>query len=220
MMKRMILAAALAGISTGALAADLLSHKAAPVLEPVSAPYQPFTWGGLYVGVNGGYTYGALSNSNFANIDTGLVGGALGYNLQMGQLVLGAEGDIGYAMGYKDHQFDAGSNQIKLGWLTTERLRLGFAEDRALFYVTGGYAGVQTRSTVNDNLGNTYKEDHWRSGGALGGGIEYAFSSNISAKAEYLWAPVQSKTYWAGTPDAETNSLSLSIARAGLNYKF
>lgn len=54
----------------------------------------------------------------------------------------------------------------------------------------------------------------------IGGGIEYAFTNNISAKAEYLWAPLQDKTYWAATPYAETNHMDVSMFRVGLNYKF
>jgi len=31
---------------------------------------------------------------------------------------------------------------------------------------------------------------------------------------------LQDVTYWAGTPDAETNHLSVSLARVGVNFKF
>ena len=56
--------------------------------------------------------------------------------------------------------------------------------------------------------------------GVIGAGVEYALTNNISAKAEYLYAPFSSQTYFAGTPDAENNGLSLSLFRVGLNYKF
>jgi len=216
-MKTMILAMALAGVATGALAADLPTHKTAPA--PAASYYKPFTWGGLYGGINGGFARGSLSSTNFASPNTGLLGGTIGYNWQMGQIVFGGEADLGYAFGKASNSFASGVNTYKLGWLTTERLRLGYAMDRALFYVTGGYAGVSTRGTVNA-LGNSYAQDSWRSGGVVGGGIEYAFTNNISAKAEYLWAPLQDKTYWAGKAYSESDRMSLSIARVGLNYKF
>ena len=217
-MKTMILAIALAGAATGALAADLPTHKSAPA--PATSYYKPFTWGGLYGGINGGFAYGALSSTNFSSPSTGLIGGTLGYNWQTGHFVYGLEGDLGYAFGKSSNTFARGTDTFKLGLLTTERARVGYAMDRALFFVTGGYAGVSNRATVNTLTGASYSQSSWRSGGVIGGGIEYAFTNNISAKAEYLWAPMQNKTYWGGTSVAETNSESLSIIRAGLNYKF
>ena len=93
--------------------------------------------------------------------------------------------------------------------------------DRALFYVTAGYAGVSTQASIADGV-TPYanSQNGWRSGGVIGGGIEYAFTDHLSAKAEYLWAPMEDQTYWAGTPDQETNHMSISLARIGLNYKF
>jgi outer membrane immunogenic protein len=221
-MKTIFLAMLMAGAATGALAADLPTHKAPVAPAPVYAP--AFTWGGLYLGINGGYAFGAVSNTNFANPSGGVIGGTLGYNWQMGQLVFGAEGDIDYAFTKHSNNFafarGTGTNTYRVNWITTERLRLGYAMDRALFYVTGGYAGVSAHATVADSFGNNFSQNNWRSGGAIGGGVEYAFTNNITAKAEYLWVPLQNKTYWAGTPYAETNHLDVNLFRVGLNYKF
>jgi outer membrane immunogenic protein len=218
-MKRIVLAALMAGVATGAVAADLPTRKEPMAPAPV---YQPaFTWGGLYVGVNGGFGFADLGNTNFGNPSGGVIGGTLGYNWQMGQFVVGAEGDFDYGFMKADNTFANGTNSYQTNWITTERLRLGYAMDRALFYVTGGYAGVSTQASIADNV-NSFAgtQNGWRSGGALGAGIEYAFTNNISVKAEYLWLPMEDKTYWAGTPDQETNHMDLSLARIGLNYKF
>jgi outer membrane immunogenic protein len=225
-MKTLFLALLMAGAATSAFAADLPTRKGYPVApQPVYAP--AFTWGGLYVGINGGYAYGDMTNSNFAKPEGGMIGGTLGYNWQMGQIVFGAEGDFDYAFSKQSNTFGytannvayAGSNNFEVNWITTERLRLGYAWDRALVYVTGGYAGISTRASVYDGFGNT-SQDSWRSGGAIGGGVEYAFTNNITAKAEYLWLPMEDKTYWSGTPYQETNKLDVSLFRVGLNYKF
>jgi outer membrane immunogenic protein len=104
--------------------------------------------------------------------------------------------------------------------MTTERLRVGIAMDRSLFFITGGYAGVETRASFIDNAGAFGAQNAWRNGGVVGGGVEYAFTNNISAKAEYLYAPMSSQTYFGGTPYAENSGLSMSLARVGLNYKF
>ena len=218
-MKALFIAVLMAGAATGALAADLPTHKSPMAPAPMySAP--AFTWGGLYVGINGGFGYAGLGDTNFGNPSGGLVGGTLGYNYQMGQFVFGVEGDFDYAFMKADNGFAFGNTTYKVNWITTERLRLGYAVDRALFYVTGGYAGVSTHASIADNFGYANARNDWRSGGAIGGGIEYAFTNNISAKAEYLWLPMEDKTYWTATPYTETNRMSVSLARVGLNYKF
>ena len=225
-MKTFLLAALMAGAATSALAADLPTRKS-PVAPAPMYSQPAFTWGGLYLGINGGYAYAATGNTNFASPNGGMIGGTLGYNWQMGQIVFGAEGDFDYAFTKQSNNFAfvnggvavTGANSYRVNWITTERLRLGYAVDRALFYVTGGFAAVDAHATVNGNFGN-FAQNNWRGGGVIGGGIEYAFTNNISAKAEYLWAPLQSQTYWAGTPYAETNHMSVSLARVGLNYKF
>jgi outer membrane immunogenic protein len=100
--------------------------------------------------------------------------------------------------------------------LATVRARAGFAVDRALLFVTGGYAGAE----MNASYAGIGSQSDWRSGGVIGGGLEYAFTDNISAKAEYLYAPFYDKSYFGGTPGAEKSGLDLSLVRAGLNYKF
>jgi outer membrane immunogenic protein len=220
-MKRLIVAALMVGVASGAMAADLPSHKSPYAPAPMYT--QPaFTWTGFYVGINGGYGFGGISDSSFGNPSGGVVGGTIGYNYQMGQFVVGGEADLDWAdLSAKNTFSNFGYNNYHVNVITTERLRLGYAVDRALFYVTGGYAGVSTHASITDNFNGVFaSQDSWRSGGVVGGGIEYAFTNNITAKAEFLWAPLQDVTYWAGTPDAETNHLSVSLARVGVNFKF
>jgi outer membrane immunogenic protein len=220
-MKRLIVAALMAGVASSAMAADLPSHKSPYAPAPMYV--QPaFTWTGFYVGINGGYGFGGIGDTNFGNPNGGFVGGTVGYNYQMGQFVVGGEADLDWAdLSAKNTFSNFGYNNYHVNAITTERLRLGYAVDRALFYVSGGYAGVNTHASITDNFNGVYgTQDSWRSGGVVGGGIEYAFTNNITAKAEFLWAPLQDVTYWAGTPDAETNHLSVSLARVGVNFKF
>ncbi len=222
-MKKFLVAALMASVASSAMAADLPTHKSPMAPAPMYS--QPaFTWTGFYVGINGGYGFGEMSNTSFSNPSGGLVGGTIGYNYQMGQFVIGAEADLDWAdLGAHNNYNNFAYNNYHVNWMTTERLRLGYAVDRALFYVTGGYAGVSTHASFTDNnYSPNYSgsQDSWRSGGVIGGGIEYAFTNNITAKAEYLWAPLEDKTYWSGTPDAQTNRMSVSLARVGLNFKF
>ncbi|MGD1037045.1 MAG: outer membrane protein [Roseiarcus sp.] len=209
-MKKFLLAALMAGVATSALAADLPNRKAPPAPAPVYVP-PTFTWTGFYVGVNGGYGFGTGSNSNFGNPAGGLVGGTVGYNYQIGQFVAGLEGDLDWANLTKNGVNIAGPYSTSIDTLLTTRARAGVALDRALLFVTGGYAGADE----SVNFPGIGSQSAWRSGGVIGAGIEYAFTNNISAKAEYLYAPLQSKNY-LGLKD-DTN---LSLIRAGLNYKF
>ena len=103
-MKRLILAGigALAVVTTmgSANAADISRRQAMPAKAPLYAPI--YNWTGFYVGINGGGGWGRSDVSDpFAsgrfNVSGGLVGGTLGYNYQMGQAVLGIEGDIDWS---------------------------------------------------------------------------------------------------------------------------
>ena len=107
-----------------------------------------------------------------------------------------------------------GSYHNKIDDLVTVRARAGYAIDRALLYVTGGYAGAEDKISVPG-----YSSTDWHSGGVIGAGVEYAFTNNISAKAEYLYAPLGDKTYSNGVNSAKSD-VNLSLVRAGLNYKF
>jgi len=209
-MKKLLLAVLLAGVATSALAADLPTRKAPPAPTPAYVP-PIFTWTGFYVGVNGGYGVGSGSSSSFGNPSGGLVGGTAGYNYQIGQFVAGVEGDLDWADMTKNGANAIGAYKLDVTTLATARARAGFAVDRALLYVTGGYAGAETHV----NMAGFGSQSDWRNGGVIGAGLEYAFTNNISAKAEYLYAPLESKSYGAAKSD-----LDLSLVRAGLNYKF
>ncbi|MCW5688136.1 MAG: autotransporter domain-containing protein, partial [Pseudolabrys sp.] len=104
-MKRFVLAAAaLAVVSsmTAANAADLPRREAMPTKAPAYiAPI--YNWSGFYAGINGGGGWGNASVSGplstGGDFDTsgGLIGGTLGYNFQMNQVVFGLEGDVDWS---------------------------------------------------------------------------------------------------------------------------
>ncbi len=207
-MKKFLLAALLGGVATSAFAADLPTRKAPPAPMPYLAP--AFSWTGFYLGVNGGYGLNS-GGGDFGSPDGGFVGGTAGYNYQMGQLVLGVEGDWDWASLTHDGVNAVGPYKTNIDDLVTVRGRLGYAIDRTLLYVTGGYAGADTEL----NFPGIGSESQWRSGGVIGGGVEYAFTNNITAKAEYLFAPMENTTLLG-----EKSNLDLSLFRVGLNYKF
>jgi outer membrane immunogenic protein len=210
-MKKFLLAALMAGVATSAFASDLPTRKAPPAPMPAYVP-PVFTWTGFYLGINGGGAF-ATGGGDFGNPSGGVVGGTIGYNYQMGQLVLGVEGDWDWA-DMDQHGVNAvGFYKNNIDDILTARARLGYAFDRTLLFVTGGYAGMDERVSF-PGLGTSASS--WRSGGAIGAGVEYAFTNNITAKAEYLFLPMGNDVTLLG---AKADS-DISLVRAGLNYKF
>ncbi len=66
--------------------------------------------------------------------------------------------------------------------------RLGWAADRALFYVTGGAASVRARCRTSTGPGSPVGEvSLTRTGWTFGVGAEYAFTPNWSFAAQYNW---------------------------------
>jgi outer membrane immunogenic protein len=242
-----VAATAMAG---SAYAADLPSRRAPPVAYVPPIPI--FTWTGFYVGVNAGGAFRANNNNaynnaiffggaapvlgfnnNSSNNGRFLVGGQAGVNYQVGQFVLGIEGDGDAVLGNNRNSFPGANGGSSTGFLGTVRGRGGIAFDRFLVYGTGGVAfgsnnspntavatvaGLPAFFTAN-NGNNT------RVGYAVGAGVEYAFLNNWSVKVEYLFTDLgrNNRTFiLAGTGAGFTTAgrEQNHIVRAGLNYKF
>ena len=206
-MKKILLSSvALLGLATGAVAADLPSRRAP---APIIAAAPLFTWTGFYVGVNAGYGW---SNDDFDSVDLadedddgGFVGGAqVGYNYQIGSFVVGLEGDIQYADFGSEGAFigtDGATYDLdRSDWFGTVRARAGVAFDRALIYATGGFA---------------FADD--ANGWTVGGGVEYAFTNNLSLKVEGLYVSLDADNEFDFDFD---NDVDFGVVRAGLNYRF
>jgi outer membrane immunogenic protein len=207
-MKKILLSSvALLGLATGAMAADLPSRRAAPA--PIVAAVPVFTWTGFYVGVNAGYGWNANDEITIGGVtydlddEGGFVGGAqVGYNYQIGSFVVGLEGDIQYAdFGGEDGDFDGvlGEDFDNSDWFGTVRARAGVAFGQALVYATGGFA---------------FADD--ANGWTVGGGLEYAFTNNLSAKVEGLYVNLDGDNDIVGFED----EYEFGVIRAGLNFRF
>jgi outer membrane immunogenic protein len=227
-MKRLLLASV--GFSALAMAAALAAD-APPgrYMPPPRAPaYVPFfSWNGLYLGINAGYGWGrsrwtdTVTGATTGHFDVNgpLVGGTVGYNLQVGGIVLGVEGDFAWS-GIK------GSNAIvcapvcetELTWLGTARGRAGYALDRFLPYLTAGAAFGEVKGTVTGVGSFTDTKVGW----TAGGGLEYAFAGNWSAKVEYLYVDLGKSTCSASCSGANPLDVTFDshVVRGGLNYKF
>jgi outer membrane immunogenic protein len=206
-------AIATAGISA-ASAADLPLRAAPPA--PVIAAAPIFTWTGFYVGVNAGYGW---SDDDFDAVDFaddeddgGFVGGAqIGYNYQIGSFVVGLEGDIQYAdfgrdgvFNFEDEDGDILEGEFESSdWFGTVRARAGVAFGQALIYGTGGFA---------------FADD--ATGWTVGGGLEYAFTNNLSAKIEGLYVNLENDDDFDFDIDGFDGETDFGVVRAGLNFRF
>jgi outer membrane immunogenic protein len=180
------------------------------------------------------FTGVSTSSTGFAG------GGQIGGNFQTGQFVFGLEADVDYLSNKATVQGTEtsaagviiGTNQhdFTLDLLSTIRGRVGVAFDRLLVYGTGGFAmgeyqaqrtqltgvsGTATAGTVE-----TYND--LRLGWAAGGGLEYAVTENVTLRAEYLFADLETLSYTfpiANRTQVVPNEY-VSIARGGVNFKF
>jgi outer membrane immunogenic protein len=192
---------------------------------PTVAPV--YNWGGIYIGLNGGYGFGSsawtgggLSTGDF---DTSgfVVGGTLGFNYQWDALVVGAETDLDFT-GISGSS--AACNPLIVGancetandWLGTTRARVGYAADRVLFYGTAGvaYGNVQALSA---GVTSSTTEIGW----TAGAGVEAAFADNWTARLEYLYVDLSDASCGAACGGAPVSvSFTQSLIRAGVDFKF
>ena len=197
-----------------------------------------FTWTGIYIGINGGYGFGDSSwtspapvgsTGNFST-DGFLIGGTIGGNYQWGQFVLGIEADgdwqnLNGSTGSVAGSCNVFACQTQSDWLATVRGRAGYAFDRILVYGTGGAAF----GNVQASSGNQPFSSSTQTGWTAGGGVEFAFTPNLTGKIEYLYVDLGNQScasancgaFIVGTGGVPTNvSLTENIVRAGINYKF
>jgi outer membrane immunogenic protein len=243
-MKKLLAAALLvAATSVSANAADL-AYKAAPMAQSV------YNWTGFYLGGTAG---GGIANSDHTSPDFsipdakfnesfGTVGLTAGYNWQFGHTVLGIEGDYNWANVDKTKNLDLGGNidgdfvssRFRMSEFATVRGRAGLAFDRTLIYATAGaaFAHIRNTTTFSDpEAGATVaSEDKWKTGLAVGAGLEFALTQNWTLKGEYMLMQFQNSDadllnpasgLSCNTANCRMNySESIQVARIGVNYKF
>ncbi len=229
---------AIAAFASGAMAADLPARKSPPPAPYTAAP-PIFTWTGFYAGVDGGVDF-LRTTGNFANIvggfpgtyginsTAGLLGGYVGYNYQMGSVVLGVEGNLEGVLGGKTSvtATDTANNLYRVSTSSTYngdlRLRAGYAFDRALLYLAGGFAFGDAKSQIlslaNNNLLSVGSQ---RTGWTLGGGVDYAFTNNWIGRLEYRYTDLGSKSFANAAFNGSGKSRVTSNAvLVGVAYKF
>ena len=197
-----------------------------------SAAASESDWTGIYFGANVGHGWSDYS-SNIAAFDnngalfaTGplgysvdfdgpFAGGQIGYNHNLGGLVLGVEVD------FQGSDIDGQSTtpfpappvvfpftyeaSTDINWFGTVRGRIGLICDRTLFYFTGGYAYGDVDynanylfTTVNANA--PLHKSGTQDGYVLGGGVEHLMDKNWSLKLEYQYLDLGHEDVSGGSP--------------------
>jgi len=226
MRKIFLVCAALAGLSAArANAADIPAYPSPPPPPPVIGIAD--CWTGFYAGGSLGYHGGQDDLTTSANwngwgplgaayIDSQsatflaprgtVVGGQIGFNWQVNNVVFGWETDGQWMGGAITRQYtypvpifvfpgSAMSNTSAANVVATLRPRLGIAFDNLLVYGTGGLAVGWFSNTDSFSLPGaavtTQPSTTTRLGWTGGGGLEWKFLPAWSVKAEYLYLHMQ-----------------------------
>ena len=209
-------------IGVQAYAADI-PYKAPPAPAPMLSPAPVATWTGFYVGANVGYGWANVGVEGASSDLSGIIGGGqVGYNYQMGQWVLGVEGDFqASAESRSDSASVLGITftvDQKIRWFGTLRGRLGYAFNSVMIYATGGAAWQNYELSVSA-LGASASDDTTNLGWTVGAGVEWMFAPQWSVKGEYLYMDTgdTDATLFGATFSGRAKN---SIARVGVNYHF
>jgi outer membrane immunogenic protein len=209
-----------------------------PQYAPATVAPVPYSWTGIYLGLNGAYGYGqftpmSLFSSDYSafNFDAnGWLGGfTAGAQIQAGHTVMGLEADVDWANIAGSSKGNVFFNGAPIGTATlsstissvsTARARVGYALDNWLIFGTGGLAVTNQVSNLTGPVGFLCGTGAFNSppcsslsqlhlGLSAGAGLEYGISQNLSAKGEWIWIG-------AGAG----NTLKENLLRAGLNWRF
>ncbi|MER8848874.1 MULTISPECIES: outer membrane protein [Mesorhizobium] len=170
-----------------------------------------------------------------ANGDITATDAHIGAQYQWNQIVLGGEATW-TATGIKKtivspYFPDSDTETGKISNYVTAVGRIGYAFDRVLIYATAGYAGGKVKFTARDNDALvTYEKNDWQSGYALGAGIDYAITDNLSPGVDYTHIDLGSKTscgnnvFDDGTigvnPETYRTDAKVDAVMARATYKF
>jgi outer membrane immunogenic protein len=232
-------AVAFAGDTAPVLAADLDWRSDRSLKdEPVYVPRYRFSWTGFYLGGNLGYSWGTSSSSDASGGAFDGAGGLTihpsgwtvglqgGYNWQYDKLVIGVETDLGLLNADESERTGTAFVDTEYGGYGTLTGRLGYAEERWLFYLKGGLAFANIENQAGAvaagaiDLSDLTEPDETRLGWTLGLGAEYAFQPNWSMKIEYLYMDFGQDS--SGNIDGDTfhHDNDLHSIKVGVNYRF
>jgi outer membrane immunogenic protein len=240
-------AAVLAGTSLTS-AADLGggSYKD-PIYQPPVV--QSDIWTGFYFGGQGGIGVGNADSTlqqqagpppwvNFGpvfddstNLSGGVAGVYGGYNWQIGQTVLGLEGD--WTWSDADGTTSCTNFNItckkELDWTASLVARAGYAVGNSLWYVKGGAVWGDVGTRVRQNVVNGFRasDSETSFGWTVGMGLEHAFTRNFVVRVDYSYMDLGSETFFLRDPAFSPNfrvrsdvDTTVNQIKVGAAFKF
>lgn len=178
-----------------ALAAVALTISATPLFffqtttKAEANPLAPI-WTGVYLGAQAGAKWsdvGTDFSSTLSGTDwTG--GGHAGFNLGLGGIVVGVEGDASLDSSSLNFTptFGGGKGTFESDWSGTLRGRIGLPVGPALLYATAGYAWTDATLTTKSAAGTTFSQSKSFGGVVYGLGAETFVLPNMSLRLEAL----------------------------------
>lgn len=182
---------------SAAVAGNVVPAPADPVIS-APAPVVADDWSGFYFGGTAGWGTGKTVTVD--NFDGLLYGGFAGYTYQFdNNMVLGVE--VAASTGQREYDlggtFDTTFIDLKA--------RAGFAVDRALVYVSGGYS-LATYDDVAGSEGGGFN---------VGAGVDFLVSDNVFVGAEYIYRDIDDTV---NDPSTWTDQFGTIQARVGITF--
>lgn len=198
-----------------------------------------WSWAGFYLGAHAG---AAWSLQDYQSADGALAGftpferrsvlggsfsGAqAGYDWQFGPWIVGPEVSGSWAdiLGSARCGIADFVCTTKIDWFGSIAARVGYAQNRLLYYAKAGAAVVRDLDQITSPFFiNVFNGNATRWGPTVGGGIEYAFTPSLSGFVEYDFSDFGSKTMafvdqFGLTSNVGTRQ-NLQAVKIGVNYR-
>jgi outer membrane immunogenic protein len=209
-----------------------------------------YSWTGLYIGghVGGGWDerdVGLFNTNNGDKIGIGttkasgfLGGGQIGLDYQFApNWVIGIEADVSAANLKDTASNNSASSNINsssvqhdntIDLFGTARGRVGYALGSALLFGSGGFAWANEKVTRTQLVGTYYqatpgtveKASSTGKGWTAGGGLEWGFAQNWTARVEYLHVELGAESFVFPLAHVRNDAkVTMDIARFGVNYR-
>lgn len=193
------------------------------------------TFTGLWGGVIGGYDTtgsGSSTDNDAADDDDQSIEGVsygvqLGYDIDVGGFVIGAEAE--YADSTAEVEFNDDPNTFGLGNVESGRdlyfgARIGAkVGPDAMIYAKGGYTNAKYNIRATNGT-TTFNQDFDTDGYRLGAGAEYALSNNAFVKLEYRYSNYSrgEVDFDGQVPDSDRFDIDLDRHQvmAGVGFRF